>query len=437
MNKEILRIAVPSIISNVTVPLLGLVDLTIVGHIGGADYISAIATGSMIFNIIYWLFGFLRMGTGGMTAQANGRKNANEAEAVLRKSLSTGVIIGLAFISLQAPVFNLMAWAMNTPATALAYVSQYFSIVVWGAPAMLSLYAMNGWFIGMQDTRTPMVVAILQNIINIIASLLFVFALEWKIEGVAAGTLIAQWSGTLMAATAVTRKKLKLKLWSSKQYSGTNSYDISLRRFFTVNRDIFLRTLCLVAVNLFFTSAGGRQGPLILAVNSLLLTLYTLFSYIMDGFAYAGEAMSGKYYGSNDYINFNRLTHYLYIWGGLMTILFTLLYIIGGKGFLGILTDDTVVVDAAVDYLPWACAIPLCGVMAFIFDGIFIGITATRGMLISSATAAACFFAVYFLLFGSMANNAVWLAFLVFLAMRGTVQAILLIRMKHKASQIV
>lgn len=194
MNREILAIAVPAIISNITVPLLGLVDLTIVGHIGGADYISAIATGSMIFNVIYWIFGFLRMGTSGMTAQAYGRRSAVATTAVLSLSLRTAVAIGLFFVVMQVPVLRFMIWAMNTPAESVTFVGQYFDIVVWGAPAMLTLYAANGWFIGMQDSRLPMAIAIIQNVVNIVASLFFVFVLHWKIEGIAAGTLIAQWS---------------------------------------------------------------------------------------------------------------------------------------------------------------------------------------------------------------------------------------------------
>lgn len=447
-NRTILQIAVPSIVSNITVPLLGLVDLTIVGHIGNAAYISAIAVGSMIFNVIYWIFGFLRMGTSGLTAQAYGRRSRTMVYGALRKSVGTAIVIGLTFILLQSLILRLMLWLMNTPEESVPFVTQYFNIVIWGAPAMLSLYAMNGWFVGMQDTKITMVVAITQNIANIVASLFLVIILRWGIEGVATGTLFAQWFGALLAVCGVLlKRKSTERLWKrrtenlssvdskdtdmsqSDAINGDTEENISLKRFFTVNRDIFLRTLFLVAVNLFFTSAGGHQGALVLAVNSVVITLYTVFSYFMDGFAYAGEALCGKYYGNGNKEGFLNIVRCLNHWGIAMAVTFTIIYIIGGREFMGLLTSDAAVVEASLHYLPWACAIPLCGVTAFIYDGIFVGITATKGMLLSSATAAIVFFVVFFSLNGSIGNNALWLAFISFLSCRGLVEVIIL---RHK-----
>lgn len=426
-NKEILQLAIPSIVSNVTVPLLGLVDLAIVGHIGNEVYISAIAVGSMIFNVVYWVFGFLRMGTSGLTAQAFGRKDTDGQVSALIRSLTIGILIGLAFIALQYPLKAVMMWAMNTPVASVPLVARYFDIVIWGAPAMLGLYGLTGWFIGMQDTRTPMVVALFQNGINILASLFFVIILGWDIQGVAAGTLIAQWSGFLMAAYVMTRKcrGLRTRHDTQRRLVGRLKEIFAyapMARFFTVNRDIFLRTLCLVAVNLFFTSAGGSQGSMLLAVNTLLMTLFTLFSYVMDGFAYAGEALSGKYYGAGDAVQFRDVNRWLFIWGFAVAMAFTAVYIVGGEPFLGLLTSSHEVVSSAEPFLPWAYAIPLCGVAAFIYDGIFIGITASRGMLVSSAVAAAAYFTIYMALRTTLGNHALWLAFLVFLVMRGLVQ---------------
>lgn len=428
MNREILHLAVPSIISNVTVPLLGLVDLAIVGHIGDAAYISAIATGSMIFNIIYWLLGFLRMGTSGMTAQAYGRRSGAEASATLRTSITVGAGGGALFVVCQRAILRFMLWAMNTPPESMELVAQYFDIVIWGAPAMLSLYAMTGWFVGMQDTRMPMTISIVQNIVNIIASLVFVFVVGWKIEGVAAGTLIAQWSGVVMALAGVRYKRRHEKLFEKGRADGREAVAprFSILHFFKVNRDIFLRTVCLVAVNMFFTSAGGKQGAMILAVNALLITLYTLFSYFMDGFAYAAEALCGRYYGAADKASFSAVLRRLYLWGLVMVVAFTLLYAAGGRPFLSLLTSDRRVVESAMEFFPWALAIPVCGVMAFIYDGVFIGITATKGMLVSSAVSAALFFSLFFAFHPVMGNNALWLAFLSFLACRGIVQGALL-----------
>lgn len=429
-NKEILRLAIPSIISNVTVPLLGLVDLAVVGHIGNETYISAIAVGSMIFNVIYWLLGFLRMGTSGMTSQAYGRQDAQECLNILIRTLMIGVGVGIVFVIAQRGIEWGMLRLMNTPKVSWHYVAIYFRIVIWGAPAMLGLYGLTGWFIGMQDTRTPMMVAVLQNVVNIVASLFFVFVLGWQISGVAAGTVIAQWAGFVVSLYAAN-KRIK-----SGKEEGLNS-DISnikfLRttfhrvltmkgewcEFFRVNKDIFLRTLCLVAVNFFFTSAGGKQGAMMLAVNTLLMTLFTLFSYMMDGFAYAGEALSGKYYGAGDKIGLHITVHRLFGFGFVMVLMFTTVYVFGGVDFLRLLTSDTAVVAAAQPYLLWAYLIPLAGMAAFVLDGVFIGLTETKGMLFSTAIAMVTFFAVYSLFCGDYGNNALWIAFLSFLGMRG------------------
>lgn len=432
LTKDILSLAVPSIISNITVPLLGLVDLTIVGHIGNAVYISAIATGSMTFNVIYWLFGFLRMGSSGMTAQAYGQGDMSAADNVLRRTVSLAVCIGAFFLLTQYLILRLMLWSMNTPAESVPFVADYFNIVIWGAPAMLSLYAMTGWFIGMQNTRITMWIAIAQNIINIIVSTLLVFACGWKIDGVATGTLVAQWFGALASVIGVfyVRKKAGkshlIASAASEKSAGGNIGSTSLRQFMTVNRDIFLRTVCLVAVNMFFTSAGGKQGALILAVNTLLITLYTIFSYVMDGFAYAAEAMCGRYYGAGNRQAFAATVTALRRIGWGMVLAFTILYAVGGRSLLELLTSDTAVVAKAMDFFPWAVAIPLCGVMAFIYDGVFIGITATKGMLLSSAVSAFLFFMLYFLFSCHIGNNALWMAFLSFLLCRGIIQGLLL-----------
>jgi len=427
-NKEILRLALPSIVSNITVPLLGLVDLMVVGHIGNEAYISAIAVGTMIFNVMYWLLGFLRMGTSGMTSQAFGRADKAECIGILVRSLTIGLAFGLSFILAQRGLEWGLLRLMNTPEASWDYVATYFRIVIWGAPAMLGLYGLTGWFIGMQDTRTPMVVAILQNIVNILTSLSLAFALGWGITGVATGTLLAQWIGFLVALLSAWKRVNKInkarKGTSLGQSTWANfTHILSVKGawidFFLVNKDIFLRTLCLIAVNFYFTSAGGKQGTMLLAVNTLLMTLFTIFSYVMDGFAYAGEALSGKYYGAGDKQGLRITIRRLFAFGGLMTLMFTCLYVIGGTGFLHLLTDDATVVEAARPYLPWACLIPVVGVTAFILDGVFIGLTDTKGMLFSTVIAMLSFFAVYLGFRGCLANEALWLAFLTFLLMRG------------------
>ena len=419
INSRIIRLALPSIVSNITVPLLGLVDLTIVGHMGDVVYIGAIAVGSMMFNVIYWIFGFLRMGTSGMTSQALGARNLAEVMRILVRSLAIGGAIALLFIVFQAPIRWVILSVMHPSVQVAPHAVTYFNICIYGAPATLGLYGLIGWFIGMQNTRIPMLVSILQNVVNIVASLWLVFFLHWKIEGVAVGTLIAQWAGFLVALGFWVRYFARLKHydWRSSLFDRK-----AMARFFTVNSDIFLRTLFLVGVNFFFISAGARQGDVILSVNTLLMTLFTLFSYVMDGFAYAGEALSGKYYGARNRDTFTGLVHALFRWGAAMAAAFTLVYAVGGNAFLSLLTNETYVVEAAEPYFYWAVSIPVAGVAAFIFDGIFIGITATRGMLISSVVAALSFFAIDLSLQSIMGNHALWLAFIVYLAMRGAVQ---------------
>ena len=423
INRQILHIAIPSIISNITVPLLGLVDVTIVGHLGSASYIGAIAVGGMLFNMIYWIFGFLRMGTGGLTAQAYGQHNTQEGTRILLRSLSVSLLLALVLLVLQYPIRLIAFMLIDASPEVQELATRYFHICIWGAPATLGLYSFTGWFIGMQNSRYPMYIAITQNIVNIAASLFFVFVLHMKVEGVALGTLIAQYAGVIMAYLLCISHYHPFRQQVRRMQLFERN---AMKRFFLVNRDIFLRTLCLVAVTVFFTSTGATYGDVVLAVNTLLMQLFTLFSYIMDGFAYAGEALSGKYTGSNDKIRRHQTVRNLFGWGSAMALLFTLTYLWEGQDFLQLLTNDTEVIAASGTYLLWTVAIPFCGFSAFILDGICIGTTSTRIMLKSMATASALFFGVYFLCSGSWGNHALWMAFLVYLAVRGLMQGYLL-----------
>lgn len=424
--KQVFKLALPSIISNITVPLLGIIDLTIVGHMGDVIYIGAIAIGTMIFNVLYWLFGFLRMGTSGMTSQALGRRDLTEAMRLLVRSLTISTAIAATFIVFQLPI-RWMALSIMQPTEQIAeQAAIYFSICIWGAPAMLGLYGLTGWFIGMQNTRIPMLVSIFQNIVNIVASVTFVFGFGMKIQGVALGTLTAQWTGFLLALYCWKRYYGRLAEYNWKDDLFKRS---TMARFFAVNRDIFIRTLFLVGVNFFFISAGSRQGAIILSVNTLLMTLFTLFSYVMDGFAYAGEALSGKYYSAANKLAFDRVYNSLFAWGAIMAVVFTLVYAVGGNGFLMLLTNEAVVVQSAEAYFWWAVMIPIVSVSAFVYDGIFIGLTATRGMLVSSVVSALVFFGLYLALQSYWGNHALWLAFIVYLGLRGGIQWFLYRRM--------
>lgn len=418
MNKRILQLAVPSIISNITVPLLGLVDVAIVGHIGDAAYIGAIAVGSMLFNVIYWLFGFLRMGTSGMTSQALGRRDLAEVLRLLVRSLSIGVGIGVLFFVLQKWLIGCGLWAMSPEADVVELARRYCYVCIWGAPAVLGLYGFTGWFIGMQNTRIPMMVSLTQNVVNIIASLLLVFVGGMTVEGVALGTVIAQWWGFLMACLFY---RICYRRLSKYDYRRNLFAAEPLKQFFSLNKDIFLRTLCLVAVNLFFTAAGSRESTIVLAVNTLLMTLFTIFSYFMDGFAYAAEALSGKYYGARNMGAFREVVRSTMGFGAVVAVGFTLLYIVGGENFLSLLTSDKQVIAASGEYFWWAVLIPLSGMSAFVFDGIFVGITQSKSMLCSTTVASASFFGLFFGLHPFLGNHALWLAFILYLLLRGIV----------------
>lgn len=419
MNKQILHIALPSIISNITVPLLALVDTTIVGHLGSASYIAAIALGGMIFNMIYWLFNFLRMGTGGLTAQAYGANQHQATSYILLRSLTIAGGIALTLLLLQRPIFQVTFHFVTATAEVRSLASIYFNILIWGAPAMLALYSFTGWFLGMQNARIPMCIAITQNVVNIAVSTLLVFGCHLKIEGVALGTLISQYTALLLAVIFCLTKFDVKQHFELKAILDINT----LKRFFQINRDIFLRTLCLIAVTTYFTSAGSTQGEVTLAANTLLMQFFIIFSYFMDGFAYAGEALGGRYFGAHDRLNFQRMTRCLFAWGGALSVLFFFIYFLSGTSLLHLLTNDSQVINRAQQYLPIIYFIPLISFAAFLFDGLYIGTTATRYMLISMFCASAAFFVLINVC--TLSNTLLWLAFLVYLGGRGLMQAFL------------
>lgn len=419
MNKRILGLAVPSIISNITVPLLGLVDVSIVGHLGSATYIGAIAVGGMLFSMIYWIFGFLRMGTSGLTAQAYGRRDL--AEVILLFVRSVGIAFGLALllILLQYPILKVAFTLIDATPAIKDLASLYFRICIWGAPAVLGLYSFAGWFVGMQNSRFPMYIAITQNVVNIAASLFFVFIWNRGVAGVAMGTLVAQYAGLLMAS--LLWYGYYRRLWQKLNWQMLTDYE-AMRSFFILNRDIFFRTLCLVAVTTYFTSRGAEQGDIILAVNTLMMQLFTLYSYIMDGFAYAGEALTGRYVGAHNQADLRRMIRTLFAWGIGLALAFTLLYGIGGSSFLSLLTNEQEVLNASSDYFYWVLAIPLAGMAAFLWDGIYIGATASRQMLYSMLVASVSFFILQGIFQQRMGNHALWMAFIAYLFLRGLVQ---------------
>ena len=430
MNREILRIALPSIITNITVPLLGLVDLAIVGHIGSASGIGAISVGTMIFNMVYWIFNFLRFGSSGLTAQAFGRKDTAGIRKVFKMAIVVAIACGLSVFALQRLIEVIAGWIIAPSEEVWQLAISYFRIRIWAAPAVLMLFSMNGWFVGMQNSRIPMYIAIGQNLINIACSYLLVFRYDMGIEGVALGTVVSQYAG--LAAAFIFLYCRYINIFKGEV---DRKAEVSYREFFSVNRDIFIRMIFMLSVTCAFTSIGAREGDVLLAVNTLLMQLFILFSYFSDGFALAGEALIGKYVGALDPANTHRCVKLLFAWAGGVTIVFTLAYLCGCNFILSLLTSDQAVVDASAPFIPWAVAIPIASFAAFAWDGIYIGATASRQMLYTLIYGAAVFFGLYF---GGLylidntsviinpssliSNHLLWCAFIAYLAARSISQ---------------
>ncbi|MEG2866031.1 MAG: MATE family efflux transporter, partial [Mucinivorans sp.] len=373
MIRKIVHLAIPNIISNITIPLVGMVDLAIVGAMGSTTLLGGIAIGTAIFNLLYWNFGFLRMGTSGLTAQAYGRRDFVEIQRVLMRSLTVACAIAALILALQVPLADLILRFMDSSPAVESAAREYFFYRVWAAPATLSLYAFKGWFIGMQNSRSPMWIAIFINVINVIASLVLAFPLGMGLAGVALGTAVAQWSGAGLAIVMLVK------------YYG-RYFDIyrllegvfeprALAMFFRLNRDIFIRTLCLVAVFTYFTKASSSMGNITLAANTLLLQLFTLFSYFMDGFAYAGEALAGRYTGSRNAGRLHRTVSAIFKVGATVAVVFSLLYLFGGQYILMIFSPEASVMEAALSSMNYVAMVPVIGFAAFLMDGLLVGMT--------------------------------------------------------------
>ncbi len=428
--REIMRIAAPAVVSNISVPLLSLVDTAITGHLGSQLYLGAIAVGGMIFNVLYWVMGFLRMGTSGLTAQAFGRKDACDISLQLARALFLALGIGLAFVLLSPLVSRLAFLLVSCPEGVEIPAQTYFRICILGAPAVLGIYAFSGWFLGMQNSAWPMAVAVVQNVANLVASMLLVFVFHLKIEGVAAGTVIGEYVGFALCCVVWARKYAKnLPKPNKKEIFNRREF----ARFLNVNRDIFLRTLLHVAVMSYFTVAGARMNATVLAANAMLMQLFVIFSYISDGFAFSAEALSGKYIGARDSLSFGRTIRVLAVLCCGVAVIFSAAYFIGGKFFLAMLTDVAETVNAAAMYLPFAALIPIVSFTAFLMDGIFVGATASRLMLVSAAVSAGMFFVVFFTLHDTLGNTALWIAFLAFLLSRSSVMVSLYPHMRRRA----
>ena len=398
LSSEVLRLAVPSILANITVPLVGMVDIAIAGHLSAgyssAALIGGISIGTMLFDLLYWNFGFLRTGTGGLTAQAFGR-GGKGVGSILSRALRIALLSGLGLIAIQMLVVWLAFLVVPCSPEVRELATQYFYIRIWAAPATLSLFALKGWFIGMQDSVRPMTADLLVNGVNIGASLLLSLGLPglfggMGFAGIALGTVIAQWSGFLYAMIAIRRRYRGVFVRGKKP-------ERQQRSFFALNRDLFLRSIGMMAVYIGFTVISAGFGDVMLAVSTILMKLLMLFSYFTDGFAYAAEALTGRFIGEKSADGLRSAVRYSFLWSGAVAALFMLLYGFGGTWLFSLMTSSDAVIDAGAAYLPWLLLMPVVGCPAFVWDGVYIGATASAALRNSTLLCAAGFFAVWFL----------------------------------------
>jgi multidrug resistance protein, MATE family len=417
MNKQILRLAIPNIISNLTVPLLSSVDTALVGHLDKVSYLGAIAVGGMIFNFVYWGFGFLRMGTTGLTAQAYGKNDPGESFLILVRALMVGLGFAFLLIVAQSLIIALSFNLVNSSQEVELYSRQYFHIRIFAAPATLSLYAFSGWFLGMQNAKYPLILAVVTNLANIIFNLFFIKIMGMHVDGVAWGTVVANYIGMLTAVY------LFMYRYSNQLHNFNKNILLKwseLSKFFAVNRDIFIRTLALIFAFSFFTAKSAESGEMILAVNSILINLWTVMSYGIDGFAFASESLVGRYVGANDRHNLNKAVRYSFYWGVGMACLFSLTYALFPESILSIFTDKIDVIVLAQNFMIYTMIAPVISSFCYIWDGIYIG--ATASVVMRNAMLICLFFIylpIYYLLRGSLDNHALWLALTIFMISRG------------------
>ena len=401
-NIDILKLAVPSILANITVPVVGMVDIAVAGHldVNAATMIGGIAIGSMLFDLLYWNFGFLRVGTGGLTAQAYGRGDRKECARIFARAAGIALVSALVLIAIQWLFVNLALAVVDSTQEVRQLAAKYFHIRIWAAPATLSLMAFKGWFIGMQDSVSPMITDLVVNGVNVLMSIVLALGLtigDWRFEGmgfsgIAAGTVAAQYSGLFAAALLML---LKYRRDTMSTLDADDLKDIfkggETRRFFVMNADLFVRSLCFIAIYIGFTVISARYGDVLLAVSSIMMKILMIFSYFTDGFAYAGEALTGRHIGSQDRSMVRQTVKWTFIWSMSIAVMFMGIYHFGGVPLVRLMTSDVSVVEQSKVYLPWLLLMPVVGCAAFTWDGIYIGATASKAIRDSMIWAVAAF----------------------------------------------
>ena len=415
MNRTVLKLAIPSIFANITVPLVGMADTAIAGRLGDATVLGGIAIASMLFDLLYWNMGFLRVGTGGMVAQAYGRGDYKDAIDTFALGITTALAFAFLFIVCQWVYVEVAFHFIECSPGIEALAREYFFIRIWAAPATLSLNVFKGFFIGMQNAVSPMAVDITVNVTNIAASIFFAFYAGLGFSGIAWGTLVAQYVGLILAVSLMVF-----------QYRGhfhlmdirNNIRPGKIRKFFILNADLFVRSLCFLFIYAGLTSLAAKYGDVDLAVSSIMMKLMLLYSYFVDGFAYAGEALSGRYIGAKDQKSLRWAVRVIFYWCGGIGIVSTLGYWAGGEWLFALMTTDPLVLAESGRFLPWLLAMPLISCVAFTWDGIFIGATATRPIRNSMFCAVAAFYVCWFFLEEPLGVQSLWVGYMAHLAVR-------------------
>lgn len=419
-NRRVWRMAGPIILSNISVPLLGAVDTAVVGHLPEAYYLGGVAAGAMIFNFIYFGFNFLRMGTTGPTAQAVGAEDSGEVRAILGRALFLAAIVGAGLLALQWPIAAAAFGLVEASAEVERHGRTYFLIRVWAIPAVLGTYAIIGWFYGLEDARVPLVLQIFTNVLNMGLDVLFVFGFAWNVAGVAAASVIAEYAGLALGLWLVLRRLRRLPAQAAARRILDGE---RLWRMIAINRDIFVRTLCVVSVMAIFVSQSARLGDVTLAANQVLLNFLQLTAFAIDGFAHAAEALIGEAIGRRRIERFRHAVRAVLVWTAVIGALNVAVYWLAGDLIIRLLTGIEAVRVEAGAYLPWASLMPAASAWAFTFDGIFLGATRTRAMRNSMFLAFGSFLVCAFWIAPPLGNTGLWLAYAVFLSVRGAALA--------------
>lgn len=415
-NRDVWRIALPMIVSNISVPLLGMVDTGVTGHLDNAAYLAAVAVGGAVFSFLYTGVNFLRMGTTGIAAQAFGARNDEGVRTSLGQALIVAQFIALLLIVLQQPLIALGLQLLGPDAATAPLAREYIGIRIWSAPATLASYALIGWFIGLQNARVPLYIVLVINGVNIALDLFFVIGLGMDVDGVALASVIAEFTGVAVGlAYAVRELRRRGGSWNTTQLTTLREYTA----FFAINAHLFVRTIALVFTIAFVTAQGARLGTLVLAANAILMNLQHLLSFALDGLAHAAEALTGKAIGEKNREALRRAVALTLRWSVGIAAGFSVLYAATGPLFVRMLTDLPAVRATTLSYLPWLILSPLVSVWSYLYDGVFVGATRAREMrdIMLVSTFAVFLPAWYFL--QPLGNHGLWLAFMLFMASRG------------------